>query len=129
MELSAKALNDIPRSKLEIVSPTFSKSINFNFPEKQLQPIQLVGYDETKGTEFFNNSPDHWFYTWNIGFYVTEEAEKFFEDYENKKLGIITIIGKSRTGKSYLLNRVLLNRENGFHVGHTINPCTRVITW
>ena len=32
-----------------------------------------------------------------------------------------------RTGKSYLLNRMLLNRSNGFGVGPTVNPCTKVI--
>jgi hypothetical protein len=31
-----------------------------------------------------------------------------------------------RTGKSYLLNRMLLNRSGGFGVGPTINPCTKV---
>jgi hypothetical protein len=32
-----------------------------------------------------------------------------------------------RTGKSYLLNRILLNAEHGqgFGVGPTINPCTK----
>lgn len=30
-----------------------------------------------------------------------------------------------RTGKSYLLNRMLLDRSNGFGVGPTINPCTK----
>jgi hypothetical protein len=31
-----------------------------------------------------------------------------------------------RTGKSYLLNRMLLNQSRGFDVGPTINPCTKV---
>lgn len=30
-----------------------------------------------------------------------------------------------RTGKSYLLNRLLLDRSDGFGVGATINPCTK----
>ena len=30
-----------------------------------------------------------------------------------------------RTGKSYLLNQMLLNRSNGFSVGPTVNPCTK----
>jgi hypothetical protein len=30
-----------------------------------------------------------------------------------------------RTGKSYLLNRMLLNTSNGFDVGPTVNPCTK----
>jgi hypothetical protein len=32
-----------------------------------------------------------------------------------------------RTGKSYLLNRMLLDRTSGFGVGPTINPCTKGI--
>lgn len=35
--------------------------------------------------------------------------------------------GLYRTGKSYLLNRVLLNRESGFGTGSTINACTKGI--
>ena len=31
-----------------------------------------------------------------------------------------------RSGKSYLLNRMILNRSRGFDVGHTINACTKV---
>jgi hypothetical protein len=30
-----------------------------------------------------------------------------------------------RTGKSYLLNRMLLNKQKGFSVGPTVNPCTK----
>lgn len=30
-----------------------------------------------------------------------------------------------RTGKSYLLNRMLLDQSSGFGVGPTINPCTK----
>ncbi len=38
--------------------------------------------------------------------------------------------GLYRTGKSYLLNRVILNRSAGFSVGPTINPCTKgLLIW
>jgi hypothetical protein len=40
-------------------------------------------------------------------------------------LAIVSVAGMYRTGKSYLLNRMLLNRSNGFGVGPTINPCTK----
>ena len=30
-----------------------------------------------------------------------------------------------RTGKSYLINRMLLNKQKGFSVGPTVNPCTK----
>jgi hypothetical protein len=38
---------------------------------------------------------------------------------------VITVAGKYRTGKSYILNRVLLNQNVGFEVGPTINACTK----
>jgi len=39
---------------------------------------------------------------------------------------VISVAGLYRTGKSYLLNKMLLNTQNGFGVGPTINPCTKV---
>jgi hypothetical protein len=41
-------------------------------------------------------------------------------------VGLVAVAGLYRTGKSYLLNRMLLNRSDGFGVGPTINPCTKV---
>ena len=35
--------------------------------------------------------------------------------------------GMYRTGKSYLMNRMLLSRSDGFGVGSTINPHTKGI--
>ena len=35
------------------------------------------------------------------------------------------MVGKYRTGKSYILNRVLLGQNSGFEVGPTINACTK----
>ncbi len=40
-------------------------------------------------------------------------------------IGIVAVAGMYRTGKSYLLNRMLLNRQDGFKVGPSINPCTK----
>lgn len=41
-------------------------------------------------------------------------------------LAVVAVAGMYRTGKSYLLNRVLLDRSDGFGVGPSINPCTKV---
>jgi hypothetical protein len=45
----------------------------------------------------------------------------------DSNLGIISVAGKYRTGKSYLLNHILLDLKpgQGFGVGPTINPCTK----
>jgi hypothetical protein len=45
---------------------------------------------------------------------------------ENRQLGIVSIVGKYRTGKSFFVNRVLLDqKKGGFQVGPTINACTK----
>ena len=38
---------------------------------------------------------------------------------------MVSVAGLYRTGKSYLLNRVLLDRSNGFGVGPTTQACTK----
>jgi hypothetical protein len=45
---------------------------------------------------------------------------------EDRQLSVVSIVGKYRTGKSFFVNRVLLNqKKGGFQVGPTINPCTK----
>jgi hypothetical protein len=41
-------------------------------------------------------------------------------------IAVVSVAGLYRTGKSYLLNKMLLNTQTGFGVGPTINPCTKV---
>lgn len=42
-------------------------------------------------------------------------------------ISVVGVAGLYRTGKSYLLNRVLLDRSSGFGVGATTNACTKGI--
>lgn len=77
------------------------------------EPLQLVYYDS------------------NEGFKISEESIKFLNSMEDQ-VGVIAVAGKSRTGKSYLLNQIILSdhdkehiKSNGFGVGPTINPCTK----
>ena len=56
-----------------------------------------------------------------VEFELTKESIDFLSAIEGP-IGIIAVAGLYRTGKSYLLNRMLLNRSNGFGVGPTVNP-------
>ena len=45
-----------------------------------------------------------------------EEAIKLLTEFNAKtqEFAVVSVVGRYRTGKSYLLNRVLLNQSNGF---------------
>lgn len=75
--------------------------------EQKSEAIQLISYDKI-----------------NKKFQFCPEAESFLTRI-NGPIGVISVAGMYRTGKSYLLNRVILNSQNGFNVGPTINPCTK----
>ena len=62
-------------------------------------------------------------------FIINEDAKKIISRSENRQIGIVSLVGKYRTGKSFLLNRVLIEKKNlkGFEVAPTIKPCTKGI--
>ena len=63
---------------------------------------------------------------------VTDQARKFLSDVHDE-LAVVSVAGQARTGKSTLLNRVVLRPptedppEVPFEVGSTVNSCTRGI--
>lgn len=57
-------------------------------------------------------------------FEINEEGRQFLSALKGP-IGVVAVAGMYRTGKSYLLNRMLLDRSDGFGVGPTINPCTK----
>jgi predicted GTPase len=44
-------------------------------------------------------------------FIINDEAIKVLSKEENKQIGILSLVGKYRTGKSFLLNRVLIEKK------------------
>lgn len=64
-------------------------------------------------------------YSRNTGIFdVNPDAVSFLSQLP-APIGVVSVAGRYRTGKSYLLNRVFLNRKSGFSVGPTVNPCTK----
>lgn len=56
---------------------------------------------------------------------MNPEAVKIIQSFVSNQIAIVTVVGKYRTGKSFILNRVLLGTTKGFEVGPTINACTK----
>ncbi|OMJ78006.1 hypothetical protein SteCoe_22289 [Stentor coeruleus] len=59
-------------------------------------------------------------------FKLSDEGKAFLNTLQIP-LAVVGVAGMYRTGKSYLLNRVLLDRKKGFGVGPSVNPCTKGI--
>ena len=57
-------------------------------------------------------------------FVIEKEAVDLLRQID-KPIAFLCVCGKYRTGKSYLLNKVLLGATEGFSVGSTINACTK----
>ena len=92
--------------------------------EKSTQP------DPEKKTETPRAVPFITFDNQSKKFVISHEAREIISRPSYKKVGMISLVGKYRTGKSFLLNRVLINNKkenNGFDVGPTIKPCTKGI--
>lgn len=59
-------------------------------------------------------------------FEIVQETADFLARELEGGVAICSIVGKYRTGKSFLLNRLLnLNEQNGFNVSASINACTK----
>lgn len=75
--------------------------------EKLTEAIQLISYDVSSKK-----------------FQINPKSEAFLSKVTGP-IGVISVAGMYRTGKSYLLNRMILNSQTGFNVGPTVNPCTK----
>ena len=64
----------------------------------------------------------------NRSFEVVPETLEFLRDTIDGGIAFCSIVGKYRTGKSFLLNKLLdLNRGNGFVVSASVSACTKGI--
>jgi hypothetical protein len=55
---------------------------------------------------------------------LSREAESMIRNLPSP-IGVISAVGNVKTGKSFLLNRVILDIEGGFAVGSSVDPCTK----
>lgn len=80
-----------------------------NIKDENNQPIKFIAFENNK-------------------LIINPEGKEIISKIESE-LGILSLVGKSRTGKSFLLNRVILNQSPnfGFQVGKTFKPCTKGI--
>ena len=58
---------------------------------------------------------------------MSEEACEFLSGLDSgMEIGVCVVVGKYRTGKSYIINKALIeSSKNPFEVGNTVNSCTK----
>eukprot|EP00455_Lapot_gusevi_P023577 TRINITY_DN2447_c0_g2_i2.p1 TRINITY_DN2447_c0_g2~~TRINITY_DN2447_c0_g2_i2.p1 ORF type:complete len:642 (+),score=172.85 TRINITY_DN2447_c0_g2_i2:40-1965(+) len=92
-------------------------------PARALFPAP-VPFITLEASESKKNSDDEDKFS-DAQFVVHEEAIRLIEAI-NEPVAVITIAGLYRTGKSFILNQ-LVNRNNGFDIGSSVEPCTQGI--
>jgi hypothetical protein len=60
----------------------------------------------------------------HIEFYLTREARQLLTTLD-KPIAVVSIAGVYRTGKSYLVNRLLKTKQTGFQTGSTTQSVTK----
>lgn len=98
-----------PASRSETPLSALSATEHFEYVDRALP---LVSYDLSTKSKFHSE------------FHATDEAVDFLKSIP-APIGVVAVAGMYRTGKSYLLNRIILNRKKGFSVGPTVNACTK----
>ena len=108
IESLPETINDLSESENEFEEITLQETINEKMPSDEAVPFVI--YENNK-------------------FIITNKAKLLLNQNKFKNIGIISLVGKYRTGKSFLLNRVLLDNKSktGFNVGPTFKPCTKGI--
>lgn len=80
-----------------------------DFTCREGKPMQLVSLEGPNGN-----------------FRMIEETVEYLKRFDGG-VAICSIVGKYRTGKSFLMNKLLdLEKDNGFTVSPTVDACTKV---
>lgn len=114
--LDSKKHNGIPRDNVKIhqgtsITPSTDVSMHTDQPAKT-ELTHCIPFIEWKDGKFVMNS----------------EAGSILSQITAKAIRVICIAGPYRSGKSYLLNKIIARQgEDAFPVGGTINACTKGI--
>ena len=111
-----------PRTKIresKMAVPLPSTGFFFNHDDLENDVLKSTAAPETKGASIPLISFE------NDKFVIGQHALTLLKDME-PPISVVSVAGLYRTGKSFLLNRVILQRP-GFSVGSTVNACTKGI--
>ena len=105
----------------DLSAPDSAKKDTFSNDQK------IYTNDLNNSKQKMNNSPIK-LIDFSKGFQINKEALEFLNSIKEEII-IVSVIGKARTGKSYLMNLLLdlIGKEEGFQVASTLQSCTKGI--
>ena len=105
----------------DLSAPDSAKKDTFSNDQK------IYTNDLNDSKQKMNNSPIK-LIDFSKGFQINKEALEFLNSIKEEII-IVSVIGKARTGKSYLMNLLLdlIGKEEGFQVASTLQSCTKGI--
>ena len=113
---------DSAKININLKKNTFLNDSKFN---NKSQKIYINDLHDSK--EKINNCPIK-LIDFSKGFQINKDAIDFLNSIKEEII-IVSVIGKARTGKSYLMNLLLdlIGKEEGFQVASTLQSCTKGI--
>ena len=105
----------------DLSAPDSAKKDTFSNDQK------IYTNDLNNSKQKINNSPIK-LIDFSKGFQINKEKIEFLNSIKEEII-IVSVIGKARTGKSYLMNLLLdlIGKEEGFQVASTLQSCTKGI--
>ena len=105
----------------DLSAPDSAKKDTFSNDQK------IYTNDLNNSKQKINNSPIK-LIDFSKGFQINKEALEFLNSIKEEII-IVSVIGKARTGKSYLMNLLLdlIGKQEGFKVASTLQSCTKGI--
>ena len=105
----------------DLSAPDSAKKDTFSNDQK------IYTNDLNNSKQKMNNSPIK-LIDFSKGFQINKEALEFLNSIKEEII-IVSVIGKARTGKSYLMNLLLdlIGKQEGFKVASTLQSCTKGI--
>ena len=120
-------MEDQPAPNTPTVNDDLMEDLFSNNSKSNNKPKKIYTNDLPSSEQKINDAPIK-LINFSKGFQINEEALDFLRSIKEEII-IVSVIGKARTGKSYLMNLLLdlIGKGKGFQVASTLQSCTKGI--
>ena len=120
-------MEDQPAPNTPTVNDDLMEDLFSNNSKSNNKPKKIYTNDLPSSKQKINDAPIK-LINFSKGFQINEEALDFLRSIKEEII-IVSVIGKARTGKSYLMNLLLdlIGKGKGFQVASTLQSCTKGI--